>query len=136
MRSFCALFPHPTLYCKLFARQVKKVERQNHIYIHFKNTESLTSHTLSRSSSRKYADNGTSDARFNGSKRNGSSASINTTQGDIVVAKDLLVNGPSGTYSHACTSLAAAKEKSAHRPKLPIPTETKPNKTKKIKNRR
>ena len=37
-----------------------------------------------------------------GSMRNGSSASIETTHGDSVVAKFLPVNGPSGTYSHFC----------------------------------
>ena len=37
---------------------------------------------------------------------NGSSASANTTHPLIVVAKFFPLNGPSGTYSHACTSLA------------------------------
>lgn len=35
-----------------------------------------------------------------GSQRNGSSAARGTTHGEMVVAKFLAPNGPSGTYSH------------------------------------
>src|SRR6185437_6415023 len=40
------------------------------------------------------------------STRNGSSASIVTTHGEIDVANDLLLNGPSGMYSHCWMSRA------------------------------
>src|SRR5690242_6276215 len=40
------------------------------------------------------------------STRNGSSASIVTTHGEIDVAKDLLLKGPSGMYSHCWMSRA------------------------------
>ena len=39
-------------------------------------------------------------------QRKGSSASNDTTHGDTDVAKFLAPNGPSGTYSHRCTSRA------------------------------
>ena len=39
-------------------------------------------------------------------KANGASASMVTTQGEIVVAKFFAVNGPSGTYSHFWISRA------------------------------
>ena len=42
-------------------------------------------------------------------KANGASASIVTTQGEIVVAKFLAVNGPRGMYSHFCISRAVDK---------------------------
>lgn len=41
--------------------------------------------------------------------RNGMSASIGTTHGEIVVPKFLARNGPSGTYSHFCMSRARRK---------------------------
>ena len=37
---------------------------------------------------------------------NGASASMSTTHGEIVVAKFLLLNGPSGTVSHVWMSRA------------------------------
>ena len=40
------------------------------------------------------------------STRNGCSASMVTTQGDMVVLKFLARNGPRGTYSHFCISRA------------------------------
>lgn len=69
-------------------------------------TWSERSYTLSATDSRRYGASGISLLRWRGLVRKGSRASMRTTQGEMVVAKDLLVNGPSGTYSHAWTSLA------------------------------
>ena len=60
------------------------------------------SYTLSLFDSCRYGSKGTFVPLSNGRVRSGSSASMRTTYGDILVAKDLLVSGPRGTYSQAC----------------------------------
>jgi hypothetical protein len=56
-------------------------------------------------SSRRYS-SGSASGGVAGAVRNGSSAAIGTTHGEIDVANDLPRNGPSGVDSHACTSRA------------------------------
>ena len=75
----------------------------------FKSTSSLMSNTFPlppspSSSSRRY---GSSSVPLSSPRaRNGSSAAASTTQALMLVPKFFELNGPSGTYSHACTSRA------------------------------
>lgn len=69
-------------------------------------TERSMLYTLYCSFSCRYGCSGISVVRGSGSARKGSRASIRTTHGEIEVANDLDVKGPSGTYSQPWISRA------------------------------